>query len=539
MTHPDFDLLEYPYPSKRTATVANNGMVATSQPLAAQAGLDILKKGGNAVDAAIATAATLTVVEPTTNGIGGDAFALVWMKDKLYGLNGSGPSPKSISIEKVKEAGHEKMPTYGWTPVTVPGEPASWAKLSDRFGKLPLIDVLEPAIKYAETGYPISPILGQFWKAAYDKMKENLKGEEFKPWFDTFAPNGRAPKIGEVWSSKGHAETLRKIGETKARDFYEGDLANQIDAFSRKYKGYLRKEDLASYKPEWVEPISVNYRGYEVWEIPPNGQGLLALIALNIFKNFEIPAQASTESYHKQIEAIKLAFSLTKNKITDSNFSALDIEELLSDLYGETTNQRITNEAITPASGEIPKGGTVYLATADNEGNMVSYIQSNYRGFGSGIVIPGTGIALQNRGEDFSLNPEDPNALEGGKRTFHTIIPGFLTKDRKPIGPFGVMGGPMQPQAHLQVISNLIDYRLNPQATIDTPRWQWMDNKNVLVEHGFPKHIAEGLSRMGHQVKYDMGAATFGRGQIIWRDQETGTYFGGTDGRTDSSIASY
>jgi gamma-glutamyltranspeptidase/glutathione hydrolase len=539
MTHPDFDLLEYPYPSKRTATVANNGMVATSQPLAAQAGLDILKKGGNAVDAAIATAATLTVVEPTTNGIGGDAFALVWMKDKLYGLNGSGPSPKSISIEKVKEAGHEKMPTYGWTPVTVPGEPASWAELSDRFGKLPLIDVLEPAIKYAETGYPISPILGQFWKAAYDKMKENLKGEEFKPWFDTFAPNGRAPKIGEVWSSKGHAETLRKIGETKARDFYEGDLANQIDAFSRKYKGYLRKEDLAAYKPEWVEPISVNYRGYEVWEIPPNGQGLLALIALNIFKNFEIPAQASTESYHKQIEAIKLAFSLTKNKITDNNFSALDIEELLSDLYGETTSQRITNEAITPASGEIPKGGTVYLATADNEGNMVSYIQSNYRGFGSGIVIPGTGIALQNRGEDFSLNPEDPNALEGGKRTFHTIIPGFLTKDRKPIGPFGVMGGPMQPQAHLQVISNLIDYRLNPQATIDTPRWQWMDNKNVLVEHGFPKHIAEGLSRMGHQVKYDMGAATFGRGQIIWRDQETGTYFGGTEGRTDSSIASY
>ncbi|MEY8291671.1 gamma-glutamyltransferase [Carnobacteriaceae bacterium 52-44] len=539
MTHPDFDLLEYPYPSKRTATVANNGMVATSQPLAAQAGLDILKKGGNAVDAAIATAATLTVVEPTTNGIGGDAFALVWMKDKLYGLNGSGPSPKNISIEKVKEAGHEKMPTYGWTPVTVPGEPASWAKLSDRFGKLPLIDVLEPAIKYAETGYPISPILGQFWKVAYDKMKENLKGEEFKPWFDTFAPNGRAPKIGEVWSSKGHAETLRKIGETKARDFYEGDLANQIDAFSRKYKGYLRKEDLASYKPEWVEPISVNYRGYEVWEIPPNGQGLLALIALNIFKNFEIPAQASTESYHKQIEAIKLAFSLTKNKITDNNFSALDIEELLSDLYGETTSQRITNEAITPASGEIPKGGTVYLATADNEGNMVSYIQSNYRGFGSGIVIPDTGIALQNRGEDFSLNPEDPNALEGGKRTFHTIIPGFLTKDRKPIGPFGVMGGPMQPQAHLQVISNLIDYHLNPQATIDTPRWQWMDNKNVLVEHGFPKHIAEGLSRMGHQVKYDMGAATFGRGQIIWRDQETGTYFGGTDGRTDSSIASY
>lgn len=539
MTHPDFDLLEYPYPSKRTATVANNGMVATSQPLAAQAGLDILKKGGNAVDAAIATAATLTVVEPTTNGIGGDAFALVWMKDKLYGLNGSGPSPKSISIEKVKEASHEKMPTYGWTPVTVPGEPASWAELSDRFGKLPLIDVLEPAIKYAETGYPISPILGQFWKAAYDKMKENLKGEEFKPWFDTFAPNGRAPKIGEVWSSKGHAETLRKIGETKARDFYKGDLANQIDAFSRKYKGYLRKEDLTAYKPEWVEPISVNYRGYEVWEIPPNGQGLLALIALNIFKNFEIPAQASTESYHKQIEAIKLAFSLTKNKITDNNFSALDIEELLSDLYGETTSQRITDEAITPASGEIPKGGTVYLATADNEGNMVSYIQSNYRGFGSGIVIPDTGIALQNRGEDFSLNPEDPNALEGGKRTFHTIIPGFLTKDRQPIGPFGVMGGPMQPQAHLQVISNLIDYRLNPQATIDAPRWQWMDNKNVLVEHGFPKHIAEGLSRMGHQVKYDMGAATFGRGQIIWRDQETGTYFGGTDGRTDSSIASY
>ncbi|HLR92826.1 MAG TPA: gamma-glutamyltransferase, partial [Atopostipes sp.] len=290
---------------------------------------------------------------------------------------------------------------------------------------------------------------------------------------------------------------------------------------------------------EWVDPISVNYRGYDVWEIPPNGQGLLALLALNVLKNFEMPEQGSTESFHKQIEAIKLAFSLTKHQITDDNFSKLDIDELLSDLYGEATSQRVTKEALTPAAGEMPKGGTVYLATADGEGNMVSFIQSNYRGFGSGIVIPETGIAMQNRGSDFSLNPKDPNALEPGKRSFHTIIPGFLTKDQKPIGPFGVMGGPMQPQAHLQVVSNIVDYHMNPQAAMDAPRWQWMEGKNVLVEHGFPKHIAEGLERKGHQIKYDMGAATFGRGQIIWYDNDNKTYFGGTDGRTDSIIASY
>ncbi|MCA1032073.1 gamma-glutamyltransferase [Bacillus timonensis] len=533
------DYLNYPYASQRMATIARKGMVATSQPLAAQAGLDILKKGGNAIDAAIATAACLTVVEPTSNGIGGDAFALVWVKGELHGLNASGPSPKNISIEAVKERGHETMPKFGMIPVTVPGVPAAWAELSKRFGKLPLKEVLQPAIEYAENGYPVSPILGKYWNSAYKAYKKLCTTEEFKGWFDTFAPNGKPPQIGEMWRSEGHASTLRSIAETNAESFYRGELAEKIAAFSKEHNGFMTEEDLASYQPEWVKPISVNYRGYDVWEIPPNGQGLVALMALNTLNGLELKEKESVDTYHKQIEAMKLAFVDGMKYITDPNEMSTSVNQLLSEEFASQRRNLIGEEAIMPEPGTPPKGGTVYLATADEEGNMVSFIQSNYMGFGSGVVIPGTGIGLQNRGHDFSLDPTHENALKPGKKTYHTIIPGFLTKDGEAVGPFGVMGGYMQPQGHAQVVMNTVDFHLNPQAALDAPRWQWMEGKKILVEHRFPQHIAQALARKGHEIQVALDTGGFGRGQIIWRNPETGVLTGGTEQRTDGAIAAY
>lgn len=533
-----FDATHYPYPSKRNAVFAKNGMVATSQPLAAQAGLDILKKGGNAIDAAIATAACLTVVEPTSNGIGGDAFALVWTGGELHGLNASGPSPKGISIEALKERGYEEIPKYGLIPVTVPGAPAAWAALSDRFGKLPLTDVLGPAIQYAEQGYPITPTLGENWKIAFERYQEELKGPEFTSWFQTFAPEGRAPEVGEMWKSQDHANTLLSIAETKAESFYRGELAEKIDAFSRKYGGFLRKEDLAEYEPEWVKPISVNYRGYDVWEIPPNGHGLVALLALNLLKGFDFPAKDTAETYHKQIEAMKLGFADGLKYITQRDKMSVTVEALLSEAYAKQRRELIGETAIEPFAGEPQKGGTVYLATADADGNMVSFIQSNYMGFGSGLVVPDTGIALHNRGYNFSFDPNHDNRLEPGKKTYHTIIPGFLTKDNEAIGPFGVMGAFMQPQGHVQVVMNMIDFHLNPQAALDAPRWQWIKGKTVEIENTVPEHIALSLVQKGHDIKRVIGSTPFGRGQIIVR-RANGVMVGGTEPRTDGTIASW
>ncbi|MFD2679343.1 gamma-glutamyltransferase [Bacillus seohaeanensis] len=533
------DCLYNPYPSQRNTVFSKKGMVATSQPLAAQAGLEVLQKGGNAVDAAIATAAALTVVEPTSNGIGGDAFALVWMKDKLHGLNASGPSPRAISIEKLKEQGYDKIPTHGVLPITVPGAPSAWAELSKKFGKLPLQDVLAPAIRYAEEGYALTPTLGKYWNAAYQKFKETLKGEEFQAWFDTFAPDGKAPQIGEVWSSKGHAETLKSIAETNAESFYRGELADKIASHVQKHGGYLSKEDLEDFRAEWVDPISTKYRGYDVWEIPPNGQGLVALMALNIAEGFDFTEKDAVDTYHKQIEAMKLAFTDGKAYITQPDEMPCAVDELLSDSYAEKRRSLINEEALTPEPYDLPRGGTVYLAAADEEGNMISYIQSNYMGFGSGVVVPDTGISLQNRGHDFSLNPEHPNALKPGKKTYHTIIPGFLTKDNKAVGPFGVMGGYMQPQGHFQVMMNTIDFHLNPQAALDAPRWQWIEGKKVLVEPSFPNHVAQALARKGHDIHVTTDPGSFGRGQIIWRNSETGVLMGGTESRTDGTVAAW
>ncbi|MDQ0214903.1 gamma-glutamyltranspeptidase/glutathione hydrolase [Oikeobacillus pervagus] len=535
----NFDYLYQPYPSQRQTVIARNGMVATSQPLAAQAGLDMLKKGGNAIDAAVATAAALTVVEPTSNGIGGDAFALVWVKGELFGLNASGPSPSSISVEAVKEKGYEQMPMHGMVPITVPGAPSAWAELSRKFGKLPFSEVLEPAIRYAKEGYPITPVLGKNWHEAFVSYKECLISEEFKPWFDIFAPNGRAPEIGEMWSSPCHASTLQSIAKTNGESFYRGEIAEKMSKYIEQYGGFLTKEDLAIYHPQWVKPISVHYRGYDVWEIPPNGQGLVALMALNIAKGFDFYEKESVDTYHKHIESMKLAFTDGKAFIAEENCMPLTVETLLSEEFASTRRKKINQVAIMPEPYCPPKGGTVYIATADHEGNMVSFIQSNYKGFGSGIVIPGTGIALQNRGYDFSLEPTHPNCLAPHKKTYHTIIPGFITKNGEAIGPFGVMGEYMQPQGQFQVITNMIDFHLNPQAALDAPRWQWIEGKKIMVEMNFPKHIAEALVRKGHDIQINVDNAKFGRGQIIWRDTKTGVLFGGTESRTDGSIAAW
>lgn len=530
-----FNPLEKRFASTRNPVYSKNGMVATSQPLAAQAGAEILKKGGNAVDAAVACAACLTVVEPTSNGIGGDAFAIVWMKDKMYGLNGSGPSPEDISIDKLKSLGYEEMPKFGMVPITVPGVPKSWAALISRFGNLSLEEVLEPAVRIAREGYAVTPTLGKYWSKA-TKAYAKQTDEVFNEWMNVFTKEGRPPEIGEIVSLPDHGDTLEAIGKTNAASFYSGQIADKIHETSIKHGGFIRKKDLENYDVEWVEPISINYKGYDVWEIPPNGQGIIALMGLNIMSEMDISCYGSVDTYHKQFESMKLAFSDGLECITDSNHMKLSPQFLLSKDYAASRSKMIGEEALDPTVREPLRSGTVYLATADNEGNMVSYIQSNYMGFGSGVVIPGTGIAMQNRGHTFKLDPKHVNALEPKKRTYHTIIPGFLTKDNKALGPFGVMGGFMQPQGHLQVIMNMIDFKMNPQDALDAPRWQWVKDKTFSVEASMDHDAIRQLSQKGHQIQVTAETGGFGRGQIILKT-EHGSYVGGTESRTDGHIS--
>lgn len=533
-----FDPLYYPYPSQRNMVYACRGMVATSQPLAAQVGLDILKKGGNAIDAALATAAALTVTEPTSNGIGGDAFALIWYRGELHGLNASGPSPRSLCIDRLTEQGYTTMPAVGFAPVTVPGIPGAWACLNQRMGRLSLTEVMQGAVDYAQNGFPVSPLVSENWRQAVGKYKKTLKGEEFAPYFSTFAPSGRTPGPGECWSCPQQADTLASIAASGARSFYQGELAEKMDSFSRRYGGYIRGEDLADFSPQWVEPIRMNYRGFDVWEIPPNGQGLVTLMALNILNGFQLDSNDDLYIYHLLLEAMKLAFVDGEKMITDPAAMEVSVFDLLSPGYATSRRSLIQEQALLPEAGDPLAGGTVYLATADEEGNMVSYIQSNYMGFGSGLVVPGNGISLQNRGHNFSLDPQHVNCLEPGKRTYHTIIPGFLTKDQTPLGPFGVMGGFMQPQGHLQVLVNTLDFSLNPQAALDAPRWMWAGGRRIKIEPTFPQHIAQALRRRGHQVESTTEVGRFGRGQIIWKNQE-GTYCAGSEPRADGMVAAW
>ena len=535
----DFDPVYNPYPSVRFPVYAREGMVATSSPQASSAGLEALRQGGNAIDAAIAAAATLTVTEPCSNGIGSDAFAIIFSGGKLHGLNASGKAPLNISIEKLKNTAGDpqKMPQFGWAPTMVPGAPKAWARLAERFGRLPLKKSMEMAIHYANEGYPLAATISQFFTKTAERYR-SLGGEKivFEEWFKTFMPWGDTPKAGDILVLKNHAESLAAIAETNSDAFYRGELADRIVADSNELGGYFCKEDFSSYDAEWVEPVSVNYRGYDVWEIPPNGQGVAALAALNILKELKLNSRDDPGTFHKQWEAMKKAYSDILAHVTDIRYMKEDFREWLDPEYGKKRAAEINEWASLPLPINPPRSGTVYLATADGEGNMVSYIQSNYMGFGSGVVIRGTGIALQNRGADFSLDSKAANALAPGKKSYHTIIPGFLTRGGKAVGPFGVMGGYMQPQGHVQVVCNMIDFGLNPQQALDAPRWQWIEGRKFQVEPGFGSETARALARRGHDVSVSLQTSNFGRGQIILR-QDNGILVGATEGRTDSNIA--
>jgi gamma-glutamyltranspeptidase/glutathione hydrolase len=527
------DLSGNPYSTKRRVVIAQEGVVATSTPLAVQAGLLMLQKGGNAVDAALATAVAQTVVEPTSNGIGSDAFALVWDGKKLHGLNGSGRAPRSLTLNLLRSKGYTSIPYRGWASVTVPGAPALWRDLHARFGKLPFETLFEPAIEYAESGFKVSPIVAYYWDRAVPIYSPN-KGPEYKGWLETYAPGGKAPRSGEVWSSKVLGMSLRRIAQSNADDFYKGQLAQLLARFAAQTGGFLTEQDLAAHTSTWADPISTNYRGYDVWEMPPPGQGITALTGLNILEGFELGklARDSARSFHLQIEALKLAFADAFRYVADPEFVQVPVAGLLDKAYAAKRRALIGDRALQPAPGKPNSGGTVYLCTADADGMMVSLIQSSYMGFGSGIVVPGTGIALHDRGANFSLDPNHPNRLEPGKRPYHTIIPGFLTREGQAVGPFGVMGGFMQPQGHIQVVANTIDYHLNPQASLDAPRWQWTSGKSVQIESDADPSIIKALRAAGHEVSVLNPSGTFGRGQIIWR-LPGGGYVAGSDKRAD------
>ena len=536
-----FNAQEYKYASRRRVVHAKRGMVCTSQPLASQAGLTILQQGGNAIDAAIATAICQTIVEPTNNGLGSDCFALVWTGGKLHGLNGSGYAPQRLTPEAVAASGAtEKMPLRGWEAVTVPGAPSAWAELHKRFGRLPFAKLFEPAIYYAEQGYPVSPIVARFWQEGIDALTPYKNNSAIAPWFATFDVhgNGVAPQTGELVTLPDHAKTLRILADSYCESYYRGELAQKLVEFSDKTGGYLSLEDLAEYRAEWVEPVHINYHGYDVWEMPPNGHGITALMALNILKDMEIGAKDTGDTFHKQIEAMKLAFADGMHYIADPRYMQTRVEELLSDAYAAQRRALIGETALEPTHGKPFCGGTVYLCTADGEGNMVSFIQSNYKDFGSGIVLPGYGINLNDRGAGFSLDPELDDYLAPRKKPYHTIIPGFLTHEGEAVGPFGVMGAYMQPQGHVQVIMNTVDWLLNPQSALDAPRWQWIAGKEIWLESSVAPEIVEDLRRRGHEVRVLEDDTTFGRGEIIWRDSN-GVLAGATEPRADGVVAAW
>lgn len=512
-------------------------MVATSVPLASTIGLDVLKRGGNAVDAAIAVASALTVLEPTSNGIGGDCFAIVWHQGRLYGMNASGPAPKRLSREALIEKGFDAIPTHGWMPVTVPGAVKGWAALHERFGALPFSDCLKDAIRVAKDGYLVSPTVANYWNRGLKVAAQRYIGPSFQAWFDTFAPQRRAPEAGERVVLSDHAKTLQTIADTNGESFYKGDLAASILKACAAGDGFLSAADLSEYNVEWVEPIRTTYCGHEVYELPPNGQGIVALEALGILNRCE-PSDQSMR-LHQRIEAIKLAFSDAFAIVADPRKRDVPYSALLQDEYLSIRASKIEGSAKLPYPGKPTASGTVYFAVADEAGTMVSFIQSNYMGFGSGIVVPQTGIALHNRGHNFSMTQGHPNVLEGGKRPYHTIIPGFLMKDGQPVGPFGVMGGFMQPQGHVQVLSHYLEDGCSLQEAFDRPRWMWTEGLQVSVEPAFSATSIDDLKQRGHIIKIEADEGWFGRGQAIFRDPLKRRYDGATEKRCDGFLAWY
>lgn len=532
----------------RSEVIARNGMAATSQPLATQVALDILKKGGNAIDAAIAANAVLGLVEPTGSGIGGDLFAIIWSADKgkLYGLNASGRSPRSLKLEYFKENGIDFIPSYGPLPVSVPGCVDGWFEMHDMFGRLPMKDILQPAISYARDGFPVTEVIAYYLGLNAESLKEypNIK--------EVYMPGGKAPSKGEIFRNPLLANTLEKIVKGGRNEFYRGSIARDIDAFMKKQGGYLSFDDMSRHHSEWVEPVSTTYRGYEVWELPPNGQGIAALQILNILEGIDIAAMGfgSSDYIHVFTEAKKLTFEDRSKYYTDPLFSSIPVTQLISKKYAAERRKLIDRDKAGKFydAGKIEVGNTIYLTVADKFGNMVSLIQSNYRGMGSGMCPTGLGFVLQDRGEMFSLAEGHNNVYAPGKRPFHTIIPAFITKNNKPWISFGVMGGDMQPQGHAQIVVNLIDFNMNLQEAGDAPRihhvgsseptgQQMTDGGILLLESGFRLEVIQKLMSMGHTIQWDLGG--YGGYQAIMWDAKNKVWFGASESRKDGQASGY
>jgi gamma-glutamyltranspeptidase/glutathione hydrolase len=526
----------FPYATKRLPVYARN-VVATSHPLAVQAGVQAMARGGNAVDAALAAAITLTIVEPISNGLGSDAFCILWDGKKLHGLNASGRSPAAWSVDYFNKLG--KRPERGVNSVSVPGAVSAWVAMSEKFGKLPFEDLFEAAIRYATEGYLVTPIVQQKWKA----MEPILKNE---PGFaEHFLPKGRTPHVGENFILRGAAETLKKIAATKGEAFYKGEIAEQIAAHSKANGGVMTAADLANHTSDWVTPIQLDYRGYTVHEIPPNGQGIAALMALGMLENFEISSldPDGIQTQHLQIEAMKLAFADINAYVSDPRTMKVSAEQLLDRAYLKERAKLIDPKRATDfKSGTPDKGGTIYLTAADKDGMMVSFIQSNYMGFGSGAVAPG-GISLQNRGYGFVMTEGHANVVEGNKRPFHTIIPGFVTRNGAPQMSFGVMGGNMQPQGHLQTLVRMLDYKQNPQAACDAPRWRVASATTINGEVTMKPELIAGLQNLGHGISaFEDSYMDYGSGQFIWRCEEDSKFTGyiaASDSRKDGQAAGF
>lgn len=539
----------------RSEVLATSGMVATSQPLATQVGVEILKQGGNAVDAAIAVNAALGLMEPTGSGIGGDLFAIYYeaKTGELHGLNGSGRTAKGATLEdlksRLKKSGKEKIPTLGPLSVSVPGCVDGWFRLHDRFGKLSMAQVLAPAIRYAEEGFPVSELISFYWKLSVQSRAE------YAGFTETFTLDGeRGPETGEIWKNPALAETYRKLAKDGRDAFYKGELAQTMVEFLKEQGSFLGYEDFAEHQSEWVDPVSYNYRGYDIWELPPNGQGIAALQILGILEGYDLESMGygSADHVHHFVEAKKLAFADRAKYYADPAYAQVPVERLISESYAAKRREEIDSgraaQEVTAGPEILEKGDTVYLSAADSEGNMISLIQSNFWGMGSGLCPPGLGFGFQNRGTSFSLDPGHTNVYEPGKRPFHTIIPAFMTKDDQPLMAFGVMGGATQPQAHAQIVMNIVDFGMNLQEAGDAPRMlhsgsseptgeHMKDGGWISLESGFSWEVIRELKLRGHDVRWDIG--NFGGYQAIYRDPETGVYHGASESRKDGAAAGF
>jgi len=547
---PAWDRVETDTQLSRSDVLSTGAMAATSQPLATQVALEVMRNGGNAVDAAIAANAMLGLTEPTGNGIGGDLFAIVWdaESESLHGLNASGRAPQTMTREWFEENGYDRIPQRGPLPVSVPGTIDGWFELHERFGRIGMEDVLAPTIHYAEKGFPVTEVIAYFWERNAEVL------EEYENFPETFMPEGRAPKKGEIFKNPDLANTLRLVAEEGRDAFYEGEIAQTIEDYMARQGGFLTAEDMAAHESTWVDPVSSNYRGYDVWQLPPNTQGIAGLQILNILEGWDLSEYSldDPDYVHLFAEAKKLAFEDRARFYADPAFADVPVSQLISKDYAEQRRALIDEEK---AAKEFPAGDprldendTIYLTTADSEGNMVSLIQSNYRGMGSGMTPDGLGFILQNRAEMFNLDPDHANTLEPGKRPFHTIIPAFVTKDGEPFMSYGVMGGAMQPQAHAQIIINMIDFGMSLQGAGDAPRISHLgssqpegdvmeDGGTIHLESGFSRETMEALRERGHQV--EVGGAGFGGYQAIMRDPETGVWYGASEPRKDGQAAGF